>query len=216
MARKYKRDRGSDKGAGAKAAKVIRPMKTDIHTQERVLRFVNAARVPEDLTVLPHDVQVVDEAAGHMGDIPHHVEHKHTFDLKTAWRILKARLEANLLHGFVNIRDLIAIDRRFFDHVLTALGPATYGRWDYLYEMEAGGVALSIEHAAVQFLAVSQTYDRGPRFGSEKGRSVNWEGLQSGLSSFNLDYPLRTILMSRGVLTIVARTADRSGPRSVS
>jgi len=103
MARKYKRDRGSDKGAEAKAAKVIRPMKTDVHTQQRVLRFVNAARVPEDLTVLPHEVRVVDEAAAHMGDIPHHVDKKRILDLKKATRILLARLEANLLHGFVSI-----------------------------------------------------------------------------------------------------------------
>ncbi|MGH8537080.1 MAG: galactose oxidase-like domain-containing protein, partial [Gammaproteobacteria bacterium] len=31
----------------------------------------------------------------------------------------------------------------------SALGPATYGRWDYLFDMEAGGVELSIEHAAL-------------------------------------------------------------------
>ena len=46
--------------------------KPDVHTQERVLRFVNAARVPGDLTVVPHDVFVVDEAAAHLGDLPHH------------------------------------------------------------------------------------------------------------------------------------------------
>lgn len=132
------------------AAEVIRPKaKTDLHTQQRVLRFVNAARVPEDLTVFPHELQVIDEAGGHAGDIEHHVHKKRILDMKAATRFLEARIEANPLHGFLNIRDLIAIDRRFFDHVLTVLGPATYGCWQYLYEMEAGGVDLSIEHAAL-------------------------------------------------------------------
>lgn len=136
--------------SGRKDTNVYRPnAETDVHTQERILRFVNAARVPEDLTVLPHDILVVDELSSHMGDIPHHMERRRITDMKTAGRILKARIEANLLHGLVNIRDLLAIDPNFFDLVVTALGPATYGRWDYLYDMEAGGVDLSIEHAAL-------------------------------------------------------------------
>ena len=152
MVDKKGHDKGKVKSAHdkPKVTQMNRPKgRTDVRAQQRALRFVNAARVPEDLTVLPHDIQVVDEAAGHMGDIPHHAEHKRTLDLKTAKRILNARIEANLLHGFVNIRDLIAIDPRFFDHFVSAFGAATYGRWDYLYEMEAGGVDLSIEHAAL-------------------------------------------------------------------
>ncbi|MGH8535996.1 MAG: hypothetical protein ACREXM_05910, partial [Gammaproteobacteria bacterium] len=142
--------RDQDKANPPKKGEAASPTeKSDVHSQERVLRFVNAARVPADLTVLPHDLRVVDEAAAHMGDIPHHVEQKRTLDIKTAARILKARREANLLHGFVSIKDLIAIDRRFLDILISALGPATYGRWDYLFDMEAGGVELSIEHAAL-------------------------------------------------------------------
>lgn len=33
----------------------------DLHTQQRLLKFINEARVINDLTVLPHDVPVVDE-----------------------------------------------------------------------------------------------------------------------------------------------------------
>lgn len=147
---KKETSRDQDKANPPKAGEAASPTgKSDVHSQERVLRFVNAARVPADLTVLPHDLRVVDEAAAHMGDIPHHVEQKRTLDIKTAARILKARREANLLHGFVSIKDLIVIDRRFLDILISALGPATYGRWDYLFDMEAGGVELSIEHAAL-------------------------------------------------------------------
>jgi hypothetical protein len=150
MAHDKKDSNGMDASARHKKGKRDGPEPgVDIRTQQRVLRFVNDARVPADLTVLPDDMQVIDEETAHMGDIPHHVPVKRTLDLKVAERILEARYEANLVHGFANIRDLVAIDRRFLDRLLASLGPATYGRWDYLYDMEAGGVALSIEHAAL-------------------------------------------------------------------
>jgi hypothetical protein len=150
MAKALKRDRGKGKANPLKESEAASSTgKIHVHTQERVLRFVNAARVPADLTVLPHNLRVVDEAAAHMGDIPHHVEQRRTLDIKTAGRILKARREANLLHGFVAIKDLIVLDRHILDIFLSAFGPAIYGRWDYLYDMEAGGVELSIEHAAL-------------------------------------------------------------------
>lgn len=123
--------------------------RVDIRTQQRILRFVNEARVPADLTVLPADVQVIDEETAHMGDIPHHVHSRRTLDVKLAERILSARYERDLVHGFTNLRDLVAIDRSFLDLVLASFGPGTYGRWDYLYDMEGGGVDLSIEHAAL-------------------------------------------------------------------
>ena len=97
--------------------------------------------------MLPHDVFVVDEAAAHMGDIPHHFERKRTVDLKAATRLLEARREFDLLLGFVTVKDLFEIDPGILDTLLGSFGPATYGRWDYLYDMEAGGVELSIEHA---------------------------------------------------------------------
>jgi hypothetical protein len=140
----------ADKKTDIKGPEASRPKgKADVHTQERVLRFVNAARVPGDLTVLPHAVFVVDEAAAHMGDIPHHFERKRTVDHKAATRILEARREFDLLLGFGAIKDLFEIDPGILDGLLTAFGPGTYGRWDFLYDMEAGGVELSIEHAAL-------------------------------------------------------------------
>lgn len=77
MAKALKRDQSKGKTNPPKEGEAARPTgKIDVHTHERVLRFVNAARVPADLTVLPHDLHVVDEAAAHMGDIPHHMEQR--------------------------------------------------------------------------------------------------------------------------------------------
>jgi len=126
-----------------------RTPEADTRTQQRALRFVNDARVPDDLTVVPHDVQVVDEAASHMGDIPHHVPLQRTLDVKVAARILEARHQANAARGFAHIQELITIHPGLLDWLIDSFGPATYGRWDYLYDMEAGGVELSIEHAAL-------------------------------------------------------------------
>lgn len=150
MTKEKKPGHDHDQAKPPKEPETARPTgKSDVHTQERVLRFVNAARVPADLTVLPHDVFVVDEASAHMGDIPHHFEKKRKLDIKTAGRILEARREFDLLVGFVAVKDLFEIDPGILDLLLGAFGPATYGRWDYLYDMEAGGVELSIEHAAL-------------------------------------------------------------------
>jgi hypothetical protein len=120
----------------------------DLRAEERLLRFVNAARVPDDLAVLPHDVLVIDEEAAHLGDLPHHVEKKRSIDRPTAERLFQARVEADLVRGFTRVRDL-AIDRRLLDLLLRRFGRARYGSWDYLYEMEEGGVSLSVEHAAL-------------------------------------------------------------------
>jgi hypothetical protein len=122
----------------------------DLHTQQRLLKFINEARVVNDLTVLPHDVPVVDEELAHLGDIPHHIDPKRTLDLADACKLFEARIDHNLLHGFTNFKDLVAIlDRRILDILIRLFGSYRYGRWDYLYPMTAGGMALSIEHAAL-------------------------------------------------------------------
>jgi hypothetical protein len=119
-------------------------------TQRRLLRFINEARVPADLTVLPHDVQVVDEAAAHLGDIPHHVEVKRTLEPEVAEELFEARIRHNFVTGFTRFEDILQIlDRRLIDLLLRRFGPHNYGRWDYLYPMTLNGMQLSIEHAAL-------------------------------------------------------------------
>ena len=150
MAGKPQKPKDAGDGPAAKPGHETRPKtKTDARSQQRVLRFINAARVPEDLTVLPHEAFVVDEAGAHAGDIEHHVHKKRVLDLDAARKFLDTRFEANPLHGFINFREAVAIDPRWLDLLLGSFGPSTYGRWDYLYEMEAGNVDLSIEHAAL-------------------------------------------------------------------
>lgn len=117
--------------------------------EQRALAFINAARVPDDLRVLPQDVPVVDEEAAHGGDIPHHVHVEKIIDLEQAEKILRARLDFDLVNGFRNPRDLKEIARPFIDLLIRRFGPAHYGSWDFWYDMTADGQQLSIEHAAL-------------------------------------------------------------------
>lgn len=122
----------------------------DLHTHQRLLQFINQARVPADLMVLPHDVQVVDEIAAHQGDIPHHVEVKRTLEPEVAKDLFLARNRQNIIGGFTRFADLRRVlGRDLIDRILALLGPYNYGRWDYLYPMELDGMELSIEHAAL-------------------------------------------------------------------
>jgi hypothetical protein len=141
-----KKSRTTNKTSKKSTRQKTRPSR---RAEQRALAFVNAARVPDDLTVLPKDVLVVDEVAAHMGDIPHHVELKRTLELDRADKVLHARQEFDLLHGFRILKDLLEIDRRFVDVLLSSFGPANYGSWDYWYDMTSGGMLLSIEHAAL-------------------------------------------------------------------
>ena len=132
--------------ADAAAAGCAAGQVTGAGTCDPVPECGSRSRGPE---VLPADQRIVDELSSHMGDIDHHVHLKRTIDLESARRIFKVRNEFNLLLGFQNLRDLVVIDRDLLDILVSACSAGTYGRWDYLYEMEAGGVELSIEHAAL-------------------------------------------------------------------
>jgi hypothetical protein len=46
------------------------PIDPQVH--RRLLRFLNQARIPEDLMVASHDRKVVDEDAGHRDRVEHH------------------------------------------------------------------------------------------------------------------------------------------------
>ena len=124
----------------------------DLKAHRRLLRFLNAARTPQDLLVAPHDRKFVDEQEAHADHIEHHPEEKRLFERAVAKRIIEARDGANPLHGFMHVRDLIKIHpniARIIDAILRAFGPANYGRWDLLYPLEPNGHPFAIEHAAL-------------------------------------------------------------------
>jgi hypothetical protein len=150
MGGKHDHDHEHEHGKKAPAEAVVeRDAVIDVRTKQRLLQFINAARVPADLTVAPHDIMVVDEMAAHAGDIPHHVAPKRTLEVGEAKEIFKARLNADLLHGFRRFEDLVVIKPEILERLLELFSRARYGQWKYLYEMSEGGVDLSIEHAAL-------------------------------------------------------------------
>ena len=121
----------------------------DAKVQRRVLRFLNDATNPGQLMVAPHDRIAVDEAVHHTSD---HLEQVHReperlMERKAAEGLLRTR-DRQFALGLTNARDLTEVLPRV-DFVLPRFGAATYGRWDLLYDIEADGTVVEIEHAAL-------------------------------------------------------------------
>jgi hypothetical protein len=123
--------------------------------QRRVLRFFNEVRFAEQLMVAPHDRISIDEESHHTSDHMEHFEHlepKRLFDRKTAQKIVVARDREFPFRGFNHVRDITAIFPGLVDilgGILTGFSAPNYGRWDLLYDIEAGGTEIEIEHAAL-------------------------------------------------------------------
>ncbi|MGH8507769.1 MAG: galactose oxidase-like domain-containing protein [Gammaproteobacteria bacterium] len=127
-------------------------MPIDPQVHRRLLRFLNQARTPEDLMVAPHDRKVADEDAAHMDHVEHHPKEKQVLDRELAERLICERDRISPLHGFGHLKGVFAIDPRIRERLkdlISSFGPATYGRWDLLYDLEVGGTEISIEHAAL-------------------------------------------------------------------
>jgi len=124
----------------------------DVRTHRRLLRFINAARSPEDLMVAPHDRKFVDEEEAHTDHIEHHQHERQILKREQAKQIIDARDKLSPVHGFAHLRDLFAIDPRILEllrGIFSRFGPANYGRWDLLYPLNPGGNPFAIEHAAL-------------------------------------------------------------------
>ena len=124
----------------------------DPRVHRRLLRYLNQARVPEHLMVAPHDRRVGDEDAAHSEHVEHHPKEKQILDRDLAARLICERDRISPLHGFAHIKDVLAIEPRIRERlrdIILSFGPATYGRWDLLYDLEVGGAEVAIEHAAL-------------------------------------------------------------------
>lgn len=125
----------------------------DPKIHKRLLRFINEARTPDDLMVLPHERNVAYEDVGHPEHFDHHHRHESLFDRKRATELLRVRDEVVPFGGFRNIgeiADILEEWRDFLDHLLEGFNDAIYGRWDGPFPLEtAGGVPFEIEHAAL-------------------------------------------------------------------
>ena len=124
----------------------------DPRAHRRLLRFLNEARIPEDLMVAPHDRKFVDEEEAHTDHIEHHPQERQILDRDEAKLILDGRNQRHPAQGFLHVRDVIDLSRRIaelLDIFLTSFGAANYGRWDLLYPLNPGGTPFAIEHAAL-------------------------------------------------------------------
>jgi hypothetical protein len=122
----------------------------DLKTSRRLIRFVNAARRPQDLMIAPDQIEIRHETL-ERDHLPEPAEREPLFDRELAERIIEARDNVGPVHGFLELDQLLRVDRRLdrLRDIVWRFGPAVYGRWDLLYDMEAGDVEVESEHAAL-------------------------------------------------------------------
>lgn len=135
----------------------------DVKVHRRVLRFLNAARRPEDLMVPPQkEIPLIDERVmfGHEGAM-HADEHreeevkgKHLLDRELAKRVFEEREKISPLYGFQHIKQLLAIkafDRPLWERFFPFFSNSVRGQWEVLYDSgtTVGTTPISVIHAAL-------------------------------------------------------------------
>src|SRR5574339_367346 len=108
----------------------------DLSTHLRILRFMNRARIPEDLMVAPPERRFVDEEQAHSGDVEHHQKESQLMKKELAVEIIRERNKLFPNTGFVQIGDVFRIIPALLGllkHLIASFGPANYGRWDLFY-----------------------------------------------------------------------------------
>lgn len=130
----------------------------DPRTHRRILRFLNAARVPQDLAFAPTNKVEADEQEGLKRPIVNHEPEprEKLIEIEEARQILDARDKRSPLNGFFHLNELREIgllDRlgKFFDVLTLHLSSATYGQWSDAGQIEdpATGATINVAHAAV-------------------------------------------------------------------
>ena len=141
-----------------------------LNLQRRILRFVNAARIPEDFLRNPRRMRETGDehegmheprgeagaAGGHEHD--HEDEHGHAdhpplarvkLERKTAIEVIRRRPPL----GYVHVREIFEIDPRimgsWLDALIELLGPLFYGEWSEPLPITVGGTTYSIMNAAM-------------------------------------------------------------------
>lgn len=134
----------------------------DRHTHRRILEFINAARGPQDLMVIPPQAVKVDEPRGFRGPDPHDLlqmrhgtkKERPLLERKVAEQLFHARDEASPLYGFRHLREVAEIlDRRTFrlftGLLSTHFGPATRGAWRDGDRVVNGTERVNVAHAGM-------------------------------------------------------------------
>ncbi len=119
MAKKHEHPKpGDEHGESGATSPELRQLILDAKVQQRVLRFLNDARVPEQLMVAPHDRLAIDEETHHTSDHMAHFEHlepKQALDSeagRAAPRRASPRVPAQRLHEARRAHRHLAPSRR--------------------------------------------------------------------------------------------------------
>lgn len=141
----------------------IKQRMIDVKVHRRALRFLNAARSPEDLMVPPErDIPLVDGRVMQGDEETFHAdEHREAatregplLDWELARSVLEARERISPLYGFQHLRELEELkdfDRRILDRFLTLFSARFSGEWEVLYSSgtTVGQTPISVIHAAL-------------------------------------------------------------------
>ena len=136
----------------------MRKITLDPKTHRRVLRFLNAARAPQDLALAPSNEIRADEQEGLKRPVfDHDVEtRKKLIDLDAARRILNERDKLSPLNGFFHLNQLGTLGLRdklakYLEVLSMHLSSATYGQWSDAGPIEdpTTGATINVAHAAV-------------------------------------------------------------------
>jgi hypothetical protein len=125
-------------------AHVKQPM-IDVKVHRRILRFLNAARRPEDLMAPPRkEIPLIrerfmhgNEGAAHADEHRENLKGKHLLDRELAKGVFEEREKISPIYGFQHIRQLLEIkgfDARVLGHMTTAFSAAVHGEWETIYD----------------------------------------------------------------------------------
>ena len=125
----------------------VRPIDPKVH--RRILRFLNAARRPEDLMARP------DAGGGEAGEHGHGLavkdgnhNHGHLMEIELAKRVFEERQRISPLYGYQHIEQLLHIEGPRWAEIIEvftfSFGRAVYGKWEILYS-----TPVPVAHAAL-------------------------------------------------------------------
>lgn len=146
-----------------------------LNVQRRILRFVNAARIPEDFQRVPqrirqtgdeHELMHEPQGEAHEHDGHEHADHPahpHEHARRSPGaappRItLERKIASEIIHrrpplGYVRVREIFEIDSgvlgSWLDALIALLGAMWYGRWSDPLPITVGGATYSIMNAAM-------------------------------------------------------------------
>jgi hypothetical protein len=124
--------------------------------QRRLLQFVNAARLPEDLLKPPQRMRDTVGEHEREGGRMHNGEHPRTDPWEQAK--LERDLALDIIHrrpifGYLDIQQLLDIDRlripSWLEDLLRYLRARVFGSWSTPIPMEVGGMVIPIQNAAM-------------------------------------------------------------------